>query len=64
MNKKGIVIMNIDTLVWFYQFKFVRYIVADKWFLIADYNCDRQFWLPYRPEGYQVLQVEDFTNRF
>jgi hypothetical protein len=57
--------MNFDTLVWFYQFKFVRYIVADKWFLIADYNCNRvNFGCHISPEGYQVLQVEDFTNRF
>lgn len=51
-----------DVLAWLYQFKWVRFFLANKWYLIADYNRDRQYWLPYRPEGYQVLQIEDWTG--
>ena len=38
----------------------VRRFVGGHWYLIADYQRDTQYWLTYRPEGYQVLDMEDW----
>lgn len=43
------------------RFKLVRQFVGGRWYLIADYQRNTQYWLRYRPEGYHVLDVEDWV---
>jgi hypothetical protein len=40
------------------QYQLIRRIIGGHWYLIADYQRDAQYWMTYRPEGYQVLNVE------
>ena len=43
------------------QFQLIRSIIGGRWYLIVDYQRDTQYWLRYRPEGYHVLDVEDWV---
>lgn len=43
------------------QFQLIRRLIGGRWYLIADYQRDKQYWLTYQPEGYQVLDVEDWV---
>jgi hypothetical protein len=46
----------------FYDFKLIRWYVGGRWYLIADYNRDRQIWLNnvHSPQGIQILLQEDY----
>lgn len=43
------------------QFQFIYRLIGGHWHLIADYQIDTHYyWLRDRPDGYHVLDVEDW----
>jgi len=48
--------MNLITIL--YSFQFIRKLIGGNWYLINDYNLNRQYWTPYFAEGYHIVQRE------
>lgn len=49
--------MNAIT-IYAYSFKLVRMAIGGNWYLVNDYNRNRQIWMQTAPYGYQIAERE------